>query len=151
VIDAERIYALFREHFVQDRAPARLLGYRLSRNGRDRIEARIAVDGVEQSITGGGDGAIAAFAEAWRRAFGTEVNVADYQEHAVGAGTDAEAAAYVLLNLDGRQVPGAAIDRDTVGASLRAVLSALNRAGMPPPDRDAGGRRAERRESLAAV
>jgi len=151
VIDAERIYALFREHFVQDRAPARLLGYRLSRNGRDRIEARIAVDGVERSITGGGDGAIAAFAEAWRRAFGTEVNVADYQEHAVGAGTDAEAAAYVLLNLDGRQVPGAAIDRDTVGASLRAVLSALNRAGMPPPDRDAGSRRAERRESLAAV
>jgi len=130
VIDARQIYTLFREHFVQDRAPARLLGYRLNRNGHDRIEARIAVDGVERSITGSGDGAIASFGDAWRRAFDTEVNVADYQEHAIGSGTDAEAAAYVLLNLDGRQVPGAAIDRDTVGASLRAVLSALNRAGV---------------------
>jgi 2-isopropylmalate synthase len=128
VIDAERILTLFRQHFVRDRAPATLTGYRLNRNGRDRIEARIAVDGRERVITGGGDGAIAAFADAWRQAFGTAVDVADYQEHAIGAGTDAEAAAYVLLDVDGRQVPGAAIDRDTVGASLKAVLSALNAA-----------------------
>ena len=151
VIDARQIYTLFREHFVQDRAPARLLGYRLNRNGHDRIEARIAVDGVERSIAGSGDGAIAAFADAWRQAFGTEVNVADYREHAIGAGTDAEAAAYVLLTLDGRQVPGAAIDRDTVGASLRAVLSALNgaeleqREGTRPGLDDAGARRSEQR------
>jgi 2-isopropylmalate synthase len=131
VIDAERIHALFHEHFVHERvgAPTRLAGYRLSRNGHDRIEARIVRHGAEQVISGSGEGAIAAFADAWRRAFGIEVKVADYQEHAIGAGTDAEAAAYVLLDMDGRQVPGAAIDRDTVGASLRAVLSALSVAG----------------------
>jgi 2-isopropylmalate synthase len=55
------------------------------------------------------------------------VQVLDYQEHAIGAGTDAEAAAYVLLDIAGERVCGAAIDRDTVGASLRALLSALNR------------------------
>ncbi len=132
VIDAERIYALFREHFVHDlaHAPTRLAGYQLTRNGRDRIEARLLSRGTEQRVSGEGDGAIAAFADAWHRAFATEVRVVDYQEHAIGAGTDAEAAAYVLLDINGRQVPGAAIDRDTVGASLRAVLSALNAAAF---------------------
>ncbi|WP_295881723.1 2-isopropylmalate synthase [uncultured Thiohalocapsa sp.] len=139
VIDAERIHALFREHFVHDGAdaPVRLAGYRLSRNGHDRIEARIVANGAEQAIAGTGDGAIAAFADAWQRAFGVEVKIADYQEHAIGAGTDAEAAAYVLLDIDGRQVPGAAIDRDTVGASLRAVLSALNGAAAAAEPADA--------------
>ncbi|NBC12114.1 MAG: 2-isopropylmalate synthase [Gammaproteobacteria bacterium] len=130
IIDAERIHALFQAHFVHDGdgAPMRLAGYKLSRNGHDRIEARLLSEGTEHHIIGEGDGAIAAFADAWQRAFATEVKIADYQEHAIGAGTDAEAAAYVLLDIDGRQVPGAAIDRDTVGASLRAVLSALNGA-----------------------
>jgi len=128
VIDADTIHRLFREQFVRDDAPARLLGYRLHRNGHDRIEARVRIDSQEQRLTGEGDGAIAAFADAWTRHGGQPVNVRDYQEHAIGAGTDAEAAAYVLLDVDGRAVPGAAIDRDTVSASLRAVLSALNRA-----------------------
>jgi 2-isopropylmalate synthase len=142
VIDAERIHALFREHFLHDGAdaPVRLAGYRLSRNGHDRIEARIVANGAEQAIAGTGDGAIAAFADAWRRAFGVEVKVVDYQEHAIGAGTDADAAAYVLLAIDGRQVPGAAIDRDTVGASLRAVLSALNAAAAEDEPVHAPGR-----------
>jgi len=79
VIDAARIHALFREHFVRDQAPARLTGYRLNRNGHDGIEARIRIDGAEQRITGSGDGTIAAFADAWKRAFGTPVNVLDYR------------------------------------------------------------------------
>jgi 2-isopropylmalate synthase len=56
------------------------------------------------------------------------VVVVDYSEHAVGEGTDAEAAAYVQLNIDGRRVSGAALDHDTVSASLMAVMAALNRA-----------------------
>jgi 2-isopropylmalate synthase len=128
VIDAETIHGLFQRQFVRDQAPARLLGYRLQRNGHDRIEARIAVDGVEHRIAGDGEGAIAAFADAWTRAFGQPVNLLDYQEHAIGAGTDAEAAAYVQLDTGAERISGAAIDRDTVSASLKAVLSALNRA-----------------------
>ena len=52
----------------------------------------------------------------------------DYSEHAVGEGTDAEAVAYVQINVDGQRTAGAAFDRDTVSAAMRAVLSALNRA-----------------------
>jgi 2-isopropylmalate synthase len=129
-VDSAAIHALFREHFVADQAPVRLLGYRLARNGHDAIEARVADAGMEHVLRGEGDGAIAAFADAWTRHYGQPVNVADYHEHAIGEGTDAEAAAYVQLAVAGQRVAGAATDQDTVSASLKAVLSALNRATL---------------------
>jgi 2-isopropylmalate synthase len=127
VIDAARIRELFVQRFIRDREPTRLDGYRLSRNGHDRIEARLVHKGQCCVISGEGDGAMAAFADAWQRWCAQLVQVLDYQEHAIGAGTDAEAAAYVLLQIGAARVSGAAIDTDTVGASLRALLSALNR------------------------
>ncbi len=128
-VDAKSIYKLFHARFVADQAPVRLKGYRLDRNGgTDAIEADIAGSGGEATLRGEGEGAISAFADAWRRHTGQQVNVVDYSEHAIGSGTDAEAAAYVQLNVDGQRVAGAAMDHDTVSASLKAVLSALNRA-----------------------
>ncbi len=123
-----RIHDLFRERFLAGEGPNRLLGYRLDRNGHDRIQARIATSEGERILEGEGQGAIAALVDAWGRAFGGAVHVLDYQEHALGEGTDAEAAAFVQLNLDGEPVAGAAIERDTVAAALKAVLAALNRA-----------------------
>jgi 2-isopropylmalate synthase len=73
---------------------------------------------------------MAAFVDAWSRWSGQTVRILDYQEHAIGEGTDAEAAAYVQLDLGGMRGIGAAIDRDTVAASLRAVLSALSRCAV---------------------
>ncbi|MEA3273856.1 MAG: 2-isopropylmalate synthase, partial [Pseudomonadota bacterium] len=126
-MDSASIHALFLEQFVTDQVPVRLLGYRLSKNGHDQVEARIAGPGGEQVLRGEGNGAIAAFVDAWMRHTGQWVNVVDYAEHALSEGTDAEAAAFVQLNVDGQRVAGASLDRDTVSASLKAVLSALNR------------------------
>jgi 2-isopropylmalate synthase len=128
VVDSPAIHALFMEHFVADASPVCLLGYHLDRNGHDAIEARIRVDGGERIIRGEGEGAISAFVDAWQRHSGQQVSVVDYTEHAIGEGTDAEAAAYVQLNVDGTRISGAALDHDTVSASLKAVISALNRA-----------------------
>ena len=127
-MDGASIYRLFRERFVADRGPYRLNGYRLTRNGHDLIEARLATPGGERHLSGEGQGAISAFADAWARYADQTIAVLDYQEHAIGEGTEAEAAAYVLVSLDGERLAGAAIDRDVVGASLKAVLAALNRA-----------------------
>ncbi len=127
-MDASRINALFREHFMAERGPYRLIGYRLDRNGHDRIEVRLDTPQGERLLQGQGQGAIAAFLDAWTRATGGVVEVLDYQEHALDEGTDAEAAAYVLLDVGGDRVAGAAIERDTVAAALNAVLAALNRA-----------------------
>lgn len=127
-VDAPSIHRIFQDHFVMDETPVRLLGYRLDRNGQDVIEVRLAAPDGEHRVLGTGEGAMAAFVHAWSSWSGQPVRILDYQEHAMGAGTDAEAAAYVQLDLGGWHVAGAAIDRDTVAASLRAVLSALNRS-----------------------
>jgi len=126
-INSHEIHAIFLEHFVADNAPTRLLGYRLDKEVHDVIEANVADTEGDRMLTGEGEGAISAFVDAWMRHSGQQINVADYSEHAMGEGTDAEAVAYVQLNIDGHRVSGVSFDHDTVSASLKAVLSALNR------------------------
>jgi 2-isopropylmalate synthase len=128
-IDSATIHALFIEHFVLDKGPNRLNGYRIDRNeGTETIEAQVVNGLGVKRITGHGKGAISAFIDAMSRHTNQYINVIDYVEHAIGEGVDAEAAAYVQLSVDGHRVVGAAINRDTVNASLKAVLSALNQA-----------------------
>lgn len=134
-VDSESIYRIFIDNFIATVDSPRLKGYRLSRsNGFDTVEARIVEGKLEQVIRGEGEGALSAFIDAWQRHSGRKVVVVDYSEHAVGEGTDAEAAAYVQLNIDGRRIVGAALDRDTVSASLMAVMAALNRAKQRATD-----------------
>ncbi|MCB1773644.1 MAG: 2-isopropylmalate synthase, partial [Gammaproteobacteria bacterium] len=130
-IGSARIHELFLQHFTDTRHPTTMTGYRLDRHdGVDTIVAQIADGEHRFEIQGSGHGAIEAFVHAWSKRFGNRVNVIDYSEHAIGEGTDAEAAAYVLMSIDGRRSAGAAFDRDTVSASMGAVLAALNRARM---------------------
>ena len=128
-VDSETIHQIFVDSFIATSDSPRLDGYRLDRSGgSDSIEATIIEGDVESAIHGSGEGAISAFVDAWQRHCGQNVMVVDYAEHAIGSGTDAEAAAYVQLNIDGRRISGAALDHDTVSASLMAVMAALNRA-----------------------
>ncbi|MBI1891900.1 MAG: 2-isopropylmalate synthase [Burkholderiales bacterium] len=128
-IDSKQIHALFMERFVADGAPLVLNGYHLDRNGsHDSIRAEIGDGNVAHTLRGEGEGALSAFVDALMQHSGRRINVVDYSEHAIGAGTNAEAVAYVHLNIDGQRYAGAAFDHDTVSASLKAVLSALNRA-----------------------
>jgi 2-isopropylmalate synthase len=128
-VDSATVHRIFLDNFVAAAGSPRLNGYRLDRrSGVDAIEARIIEGKVETLIRGQGDGAMSAFVDAWQRHSGRKLVVVDYSEHAVGPGTDAEAAAYVQLNIDGRRVCGAALDQDTVTASLMAAMAALNRA-----------------------
>jgi len=127
-IDGKTIHRMFMEHFIAAEGSPRLKGYRLDRSGGvDTIEARVIEGKVESLVRGTGEGAMSAFIDAWQKHSGKSIVVVDYAEHAVGSGTDAEAAAYVQLNIDGRRVSGAALDHDTVSASLMAVIAALNR------------------------
>jgi len=128
-IDGARIHQLFVQHFIADQAPLRLQGYRLDlHEGRYRCRAEILDRGALTVAHGEGAGALAAFIDAWQQHCGERVSVVDYSEHALGAGTEAEAMAYVQLSVGGQRHSGAARDGDTVSASLKAVLSALNKA-----------------------
>lgn len=130
-VTSRDIYRLFRDHFVHDQAPHALLGYRLDREENDRIEVQISDRGNKRLLKGEGEGAISAFADAWMRYSNQQLNIVDFQEHAIGEGTDAEAVAYVQINIGGARISGAAFDRDTVSAALKALLSALNRQAQP--------------------
>jgi 2-isopropylmalate synthase len=96
-------------------------------DGTDRIEAVVKVDGVETEIAGSGNGPLAAFVDALSRV-GVQVNVLDYSEHAMSAGEEAKAAAYVEAQIGDRTVWGVGIAPSITTASLRAVVSAVNRA-----------------------
>ncbi|MGA9872966.1 MAG: 2-isopropylmalate synthase [Rhodococcus sp. (in: high G+C Gram-positive bacteria)] len=100
--------------------------------GTDSIVATVKLDGVEQDINGYGNGPLAAFVDALSTV-GYDVSVLDYSEHAMSAGDDAQAAAYVEASVtgpDGHPVTvwGAGIATSITTASLRAVVSAVNRA-----------------------
>ena len=90
---------------------------------------RVEADGVERSITGRGNGLISSVIAALAGSGGAELDVVDYNEHAIGYGADAQAAAYVECRTDdGRSIFGVGMDTDIGTASVRAVLSAANRA-----------------------
>jgi 2-isopropylmalate synthase len=96
-------------------------------DAKDALTVEVRVDGQVRQIEGVGNGPISAFCDALG-SLGIEVRVLDYTEHALSAGSDAQAAAYVECEVGGRTLWGVGIDTNTVTASLRAVLSAVNRA-----------------------
>nr|WP_314144921.1 2-isopropylmalate synthase [uncultured Rhodococcus sp.] len=100
--------------------------------GTDKIVATVKVDGVEQEISGSGNGPLASFVDALST-IGYDVSVLDYSEHAMSAGDDAQAAAYVEASVTSPSgvattVWGVGIATSITTASLRAVVSAVNRA-----------------------
>src|SRR5215468_9755067 len=97
-------------------------------DSKDALSIEVSVDGAACQIEGVGNGPISAFCDALA-SVGIEVRVLDYTEHALSAGSDAQAAAYVECEVGGQSRWGVGIDTNTVTASLRAVLSAVNRAG----------------------
>ena len=127
-VSSKAIHELFIKHFVADHAPVELRGYQLGREGHDEITVEMVIDGKQHRLQGKGEGAVSAFLDAWMQHSGQQVSVVDYAEHALGEGSDAEAVAYMLVNINGARVGGAAFSHDTVTASLRAILSAINRS-----------------------
>ncbi|MEU0542512.1 2-isopropylmalate synthase [Nocardia sp. NPDC005978] len=95
--------------------------------GVDHIEAVVKVGGVEQAIAGEGNGPLASFVDALGT-IGYEVSVLDYSEHAMSSGDDAQAAAYVECAIGEKVTWGVGIATSITTASLRAVVSAVNRA-----------------------
>jgi 2-isopropylmalate synthase len=123
-----QIWEAFVAEYLQEGRLA-LGGYRVTSDGDvDRVEATLLLDGVEHEAAGSGNGPIAAFVHALNEELGLQVSVRDYQEHALGAGAGAQAAAYVEVDAGDEVSWGVGIHQSIVTASLRAVVSAVNRA-----------------------
>ena len=130
-LNAADIWAAFKTAYHVQTYPKhfQLVRYEESRaaDGTRIFAGTIAVNGQEQSVSGRGNGLISSVMTTLREAFGVDLEVSDYSEHALGSGTDARAAAYLECRTsDGRTVWGCGIDEDIATASVRAVLSAAN-------------------------
>ncbi|MGZ3248570.1 MAG: 2-isopropylmalate synthase [Croceibacterium sp.] len=133
-LNAADIWQVFREtYFVKvPNRRFRLVDFEETRasDGTRLFAGTIEVDGKPQSVSGRGKGLISSVLTTLRQTFGLELEVLDYSEHALGAGTDARAATYLeCATPDGRTVWGVGIDEDVATASVRAILSAANSAG----------------------
>ena len=127
---AEDIWQVFqRVYHLSEPQHFQLLDYEEGRavDGSRLFAGKIGVDGQEQSVSGRGNGLISSVVATLAETFGVKIEVRDYSEHAMGAGSDARAAAYVeCVGPNGAVIWGVGIDEDVATASVRAVLSAAN-------------------------
>ncbi|KPI20715.1 2-isopropylmalate synthase [Actinobacteria bacterium OV450] len=98
------------------------------KDGTDTLTVEAVVDGVETVLNGTGNGPISAFFDALA-GIGVDARLLDYTEHTMSEGASAVAASYIECAIDGRVLWGIGIDANTTRASLKAVISAVNRAG----------------------
>ncbi|PNE42258.1 MULTISPECIES: 2-isopropylmalate synthase [Streptomyces] len=97
------------------------------KDGVDTLTVEAEVDGVETVLVGSGNGPISAFFHALQ-GLGIDARLLDYQEHTMSEGASAQAASYIECAIDGKVLWGIGIDANTTRASLKAVVSAVNRA-----------------------
>ncbi len=131
-VDAAQMWQVFEAEYLEPGAFELLSFGSTTRDGTERITTKVSAFGTEHTLTGVGNGPIAAFCQALSDLDlglgGVGVRVLDYAEHALSAGRDAEAAAYLEIEVGDRVLWGVGISESIVRASLRAVISALNRA-----------------------
>ncbi len=134
-VGAELMWQIFENEYFGDHTPLELVQYKLSaEDGVYTVDAVLKVDGVERQVGGEGNGPVSAFVDAVAAA-GYPVRVLDYTEHALSAGGDALAAAYVEAEVgegdDARVLWGVGRHSSINTATMRAVISAINRTDRP--------------------
>ncbi len=128
-ITSQMIYQAFADEYLEQHSPLVLISHRLSsepESPKVALEAILESSGERQTVTGEGNGPLAAFIKALA-ASGQDVEIIDYHEHSRGQGADAEAIAYVEVRIDGKAVFGVGSDESITSASMKGVLSAINR------------------------
>jgi 2-isopropylmalate synthase len=125
-MSAAQIFHLLDSEYLKATTPYALHSHRLQEeNGDSRVDVQVQVSGQSQHWSGAGKGAL----EALVSSLPVAVEIMDYHEHAIGAGTHAKAACYIEIRLNGqRPLHGIGIDENITTASFRALFSALNRA-----------------------
>jgi 2-isopropylmalate synthase len=131
-ISPAAMWEAFRAEYLPEPAPYELIDQELHSDGsrdRTRLTAHLRILGAPRTVTGTGNGPIAAFVDGLRRELGTDMDVVDYAEHALGQGADATAVAYVETahGPAGALRWGVGVHPNIITASLVAVLSGLAR------------------------
>ncbi|MBV7294449.1 2-isopropylmalate synthase [Corynebacterium sp. TAE3-ERU12] len=130
-VNSKAMWDIFAGEYLDRESPLETISITVdaaqTESDETRVKARLSHRGTEQVISGVGNGPLAALANALE-SLDINVEVQEYVQHARTAGDDAEAAAYVLADVNGQKVWGCGIAGSITYASLKAVLSAANRA-----------------------
>ncbi|WP_456285547.1 2-isopropylmalate synthase [Microbacterium sp. JZ70] len=134
-VTSDQIWAIFQDEYLPSPVDEQrwgrfeLLGTRSNRDasGEGTLSVTLRDGDATVEASAAGNGPIAAFLEIVREQ-GIDVTLYDYVEHAMSASADAQAAAYVELQVDGERLWGVGIDGDISTASLKAIISAVNRS-----------------------
>jgi 2-isopropylmalate synthase len=124
------IEAAFRREYLDRNAPAVLQHFKTTeRDSTVKCEAGLTIEGQPHKLTGSGNGPIDAFVRALATTPLPKFNVLNYSEHSLGRGAQARAVSYIQIKIErGPTFFGAGIDTNIELASIKAVVSALNRA-----------------------
>jgi 2-isopropylmalate synthase len=132
-VSTEEMWATFSAEYLPDpsapwgRFALRSVKQESDVDGDTSVHVIISDNGAEFALDGNGNGPVAAFCNALTQ-HGVDVRVLDYHEHAMSAGGDAKAAAYLECTVGDRVLWGVGIDPSITTASLKAIISAVNRA-----------------------
>ncbi|OLZ66598.1 2-isopropylmalate synthase [Streptomyces sp. IMTB 2501] len=132
-ITPKEIWAVFQDEYLPNpdnpwgRIQVRTGQSTTDTDGVDTLTVEATVDGEDTVLTGSGNGPISAFFDALQ-SIGIDVRLLDYQEHTMSEGASAQAASYIECAIDDKVLWGIGIDANTTRASLKAVVSAVNRA-----------------------
>ncbi|MDQ8203170.1 2-isopropylmalate synthase [Pelagicoccus sp. SDUM812003] len=129
-ITPEGVYECFLNEYIRVREPLDILEYRSERIDNDTVEGWAVVkhNGVEKNLRGTGNGPIAAFVDALEGIGYKDYELLSYSEHSLSKGAKSKAVSYIELKApNGATSFGAGIDTNISHASIRGVVSALNR------------------------
>jgi len=127
------IWKVFEKNYIAFPGKLELIHYALSSTEdssgitSDKVEITLKVEKDEVNLVGIAGGPIEAFVSAINNHFATSITVSDYHQHSVTSGTDAKAAAFIELTLEGKNEWGAGINGNTVKASFQAIVAGLNK------------------------
>jgi 2-isopropylmalate synthase len=124
------IHECFRANFVNVAKPIELLSFASQATGKEAVSctAEVVYQGAKQTIVGQGNGPISALVHALAAKGWAKFTLRDYRSHALTAGEESAAAAYVSLQSeDGRTIWGCGVDANIELAGLKALVSAVNR------------------------
>ena len=128
-VTTDSMWRYFKETYLDRVTPLQLNSVHTSSAAgeKDQLTVRVYVDGEPQTLLGTGNGPVSAFVDAINAELGYDVRVLDFHEHALSSGGDAIAAAYVECAVGDQVLWGVGLDANIVTASLKAVVSAVNR------------------------
>ncbi|KAB1502857.1 2-isopropylmalate synthase [Corynebacterium sp. 320] len=130
-VNSKAMWDIFAGEYLDQQKPIEAISVTVegaqSEGDDAKVTAQIEKDGEVHSIQGHGNGPVAAYCNALE-SLGIQVEVQEYSQHARTSGDDAEAAAYILADVDGQKVWGVGIAGSITHAGLKAVTSAANRA-----------------------